>query len=61
MTFESKYTIGDTVAYHIPYRKTIYKGIVVGITFTAKGVFYDVDIRTTIAKGVPETQIEENS
>lgn len=57
MTFESTYAIGDKVAYTLPFREMRFKGRVVGVTFTESGTFYDVDIRTTIAKGVPEEQI----
>ncbi len=50
--FESKYSINDEIKFSI--RNITFNGKIIGIVFTEKGIFYDVD-------GSIYRSIEENT
>lgn len=54
--FESKYSINDNIKFSI--RSIIFSGKIVGIIFTEKGVFYDIDVDGNIYRSIEENDIK---
>lgn len=55
--FESQYSINDNVKFSI--RNTTFNGKIIGIIFTEKGTFYDIDANGNIYKSVEEHIIQK--
>lgn len=54
--FESKYSINDEIKFSI--RNITFNGKIIGIVFTEKGVFYDVDVDGSIYRSIEENTIK---
>jgi len=55
--FESQYSINDNIKFLI--RNTTFNGKIVGIIFTEKGIFYDIDVNGNIYKSLEEYIIQK--
>lgn len=53
--FESKYSINDEIKFSI--KNITFNGKIVGIIFTEKGIFYDVDAEGNIYRSIEEDVI----
>ncbi len=54
--FESKYSINDNIKFSI--RNITFSGKIIGIIFTEKGVFYDIDVDGNIYRSIEENDIK---
>lgn len=54
--FESKYSINDNIKFSI--RNITFGGKIIGIIFTEKGVFYDIDVDGNIYRSIEENDIK---
>lgn len=53
----SKYNLDEEVKYNI--KSTVFSGIIVGIIFTKRSTYYDIDVSGIIHKSISEDLIQK--
>lgn len=54
--YKSKYYINQEVQFIVT--NTIFLGKIIGVSFTVRGTFYDIDVAGNVYKGITEESIE---